>query len=113
MKKVACAVLLAVGASSTALLFGCNNGSCDYVSKCPNDPAVTQDDITGCNNKMNDPKCGGLYNDYLSCYQSNQTCTSSGVTDQTITNGTCGDPYAKWETCYYGVDGSAYNDGGM
>lgn len=112
MNKVACAVLLATVGSGVSLLLGCNNGSCDYVSKCPNDPAVTNDDRTGCDNKKNDAKCGGLYNDYLSCFQSNQACTTTGVTDLTVTNGTCGDQYAKWQDCYYGVDGSAYTDGG-
>jgi hypothetical protein len=106
MKKQVWAVLLGLGASSLTML-GCNNGSCDYVSKCPNDPASTPDDVTLCNNKMADPKCGGLYSDYLACFQSNQTCTTSGITDLTVTNGTCGDPYAKWVNCYYGVDGGA------
>ena len=45
MKTVFWAVLLGIGASSV-LVVGCNNGSCDYVSKCPNDPAVTPDEKT-------------------------------------------------------------------
>jgi hypothetical protein len=109
MKKVVWAVLLGIGASSSALFIGCNNGSCDYVSKCAADPTPSENDITLCNNKKDDPKCGGLYNDYLACFQSNQVCTTSGVTDMTITDGTCGDQYNKWVTCYYGVDGSAYD----
>ena len=107
MKKVVFAVLFAVSAASGALAVGCNNGSCDYVSKCPNDPPVTANDTTLCTNRKDDSRCGGLYNDYLACYQSNQTCTETGVTDLTITNGTCGAQFAKWESCYYQVDGGA------
>lgn len=111
MKKQVFAVLLASVAASSVMLVHCNNGTCDYVSKCINDPKPTQDDITTCNNKKNDDKCGGLFNDYLACIQSNQTCTSTGVTDNNITNGLCGDPYGKWEDCYYGLNGSGYDAG--
>lgn len=103
MKKVVWAFLLA-GAAPCALLFGCNNGSCTAPSKCQNDTPMDQ---TSCQNKMNDSKCGGLYNDYLACFQSNQVCTEQGTTDPTITNGTCGDQYGKWVSCYYGADGGA------
>ena len=112
MKTVFWAVLLGIGASSV-LVVGCNNGSCDYVSKCPNDPAVTPDEKTLCDNRKNDSQCGGEYNDYLSCFQSNQTCAENGTTDFTITNGTCGDQYAKWVNCYFGVNGPASDAGGQ
>ncbi|HEY1956927.1 MAG TPA: hypothetical protein VGH28_15005 [Polyangiaceae bacterium] len=111
MKKVVFAVLFAVSSVSSVLVVGCNNGSCDYVSKCPNDPAATANDTTLCQNRKDESKCGGLYNDYLACYQSNQTCTSSGVTDLTITNGTCGDQFAKWQDCYFGVGGPGADAG--
>ena len=111
MKKVVWAVLLGVGAASATVLAGCNNGSCDYVSKCQNDPATTANDTTLCTNRKDDSKCGGLYNDYLACFQAHQTCTEQGTTDFTITNGTCGDEFGKWQTCYFGVGGSAYDAG--
>jgi len=109
MKNKVFAVLLATVATSSLLLVNCNNPSCDYVSKCPNDQPLTQDQITTCNNEKDDKCCGGLYNDYLACMQDHQTCTSSGVTDTTVTNGTCGDPYAKWQDCYYGTDTNGCN----
>ena len=57
-----------------------------------------------------DPNCGGFYNDYIACFQSNQTCTSTGVTDYTITDGICGAQYATWVNCYYGTDGGGFAD---
>ncbi len=104
--------VLGLACAAGLLSVGCNNGTCTFVSKCGADPAPTANDTTLCDNRKNDSQCGGHFNDYLACYQSNQVCTSTGTTDQTITNGLCGDSFAKWEDCYYGIDGSAYIDGG-
>jgi len=106
--------VVGVLAGATLFLSGCQNGSCDYVSKCPNDgptsPVAEQNNNTLCNNRKDDPTCGGYYNSYLACFQSNQTCTPSGVTDYTVTDGICGAQYAQWQDCYYGIDGGAYVD---
>jgi hypothetical protein len=113
MKKVVAWLSVLGGVSAIVLsvpLTGCNGGSCSYVSKCPNDPAPTADDTTLCTNRENDSNCGGAYSDYLGCIQQQQTCTETGVTDETITNGLCGDKYAKWQDCYFGIDGGAYAD---
>jgi len=113
MKKVVAWLSVLSGVCAIALsvpLTGCDTGSCNYTSKCTNDPAPTPDDITLCQNRQNDPNCGGKYGDYLACIQAHQTCTETGITDQTITNGTCGEQFAAWQDCYYGIDGGAYAD---
>ena len=115
MKKVALWLSVVAGAGAIALSVSttaCSNGgSCSYVSKCGNDAPMTQDQVTACNNKLNNPACGGLYSDYLGCFQSHQTCTTNGTTDETITNGTCGAQYAKWQNCCYGTDGGVADGG--
>jgi hypothetical protein len=114
MKTVVVGFFVGALVASTALLSGCNNGTCTYVSKCVNDgptsPVQEQDNTTLCNNRKSDSLCGGYYNDYIACFQSNQTCTSTGVTDYTITDGLCGAQYAKWQDCYYGTDGGGFAD---
>lgn len=108
MKKVVASLsVFAVIVLSAAT--GCDTGSCTYVSKCPNDPTPTNDQTTLCTNRQNDSKCGGEFGSYLACIQAHQTCTETGITDETITNGLCGDPYAKWQDCYFGINGSAYD----
>ena len=114
MKTVVVGFLAGAAVSLVTILSGCNNGACNYVSKCPNDgpidPVAEQNNNTLCNNRKNDATCGGYYNDYIACFQSNQTCTSTGVTDYTITDGICGAQYAKWQDCYYGTDGGGFAD---
>jgi hypothetical protein len=114
MKKVGLAILVGAMVATGAIVVGCNNGSCSFASKCPNDgpndPVQEQNNSTLCNNRKNDPNCGGFYNDYIACFQSNQTCTSTGVTDYTITDGICGAQYATWVNCYYGTDGGGFAD---
>jgi hypothetical protein len=115
MHKVGLALLVVVAAAAVSIAeAGCNNGSCTYVSKCANDgpvdPARRINDGTTCDNRKNDPVCGGYYNDYIACFQSNQACTSTGVTDYTITDGICGDTFAKWTNCYNGTDSGATHE---
>jgi hypothetical protein len=112
MRIVVVAVVVCVSIGLGALLYGCNNASCPFVSKCPNDPTGTPNDLTQCQNLQNDPQCSGPYNDYLACFESNQACTSSGVTDFTVTDGICGAQYAKFTSCRYGGDGSVYGEAG-
>ena len=107
----ACLGILAASIAACALLSGCNTASCSYKSKCPNDGPTSQvqelDNNTLCNNRMSDSACGGYYSDYVACFEANQACTSSGVTDYTVTDGICGTSYAKWTNCVYGGDGGA------
>jgi hypothetical protein len=113
MKTALLGVLAMAGVASVAVLTGCDTASCSYASKCPNDgvkdPVRDFNNQLLCNNRMSDSKCGGAYGDYVACFEAHQTCTSNGTTDYTITNNTCGDQYAKWTNCYYGIDGSAYD----
>jgi hypothetical protein len=100
--------------ASVALLPGCNNASCTFTSKCqndgPSDPVQQFNNSTLCNNRKNDPVCGGAYSDYVACFEANQTCTSSGVTDYTITDGMCGVQYANYTNCANGTDGGHGTD---
>src|ERR1022692_1636161 len=82
MKKVVVWLTAVAGVGVIALSMStsaCSSGgSCTYVSKCGADIPFTSDQITTCNNRLNDPCCGGDYADYLGCYQSNQVCLDSG-----------------------------------
>jgi hypothetical protein len=112
MKKVvlslAAVAVIALLVPTTACSDG---GSCEHVSKCSNDAPQTEADITACNNRKANSACGGKYSDYLGCFQSHQACTSSGTTDETITNGTCGVQYQEWISCCYGTDGGVADGG--
>ena len=66
---------------------------------------------TACNNRKNDSACGSEYSDYLGCFQDKQACTSSGTTDETITNGTCGVQYQAWIHCCTGIEGGVADGG--
>ena len=100
-------LLVMVGALAFAVVAaGCSNGgSCTAKSKCGNDPQPTEDEITLCNNKLNDQTCGSLYSDYLGCVDSNRVCTESATTDLTATP--CNDKYEKYQNCYFKLDASA------
>jgi len=84
--------LVALSVSTTACSSG---GSCTYVSKCGADLPFTQDQITTCNNTLNDACCGSLYSDYLGCYQSHQVCLNNATTDVEGTNAACNDKLAS------------------
>jgi hypothetical protein len=107
LSAVASVGVIALSVSTTA----CNGGSCDFVSKCSADPVQNQDQITACNNRLNNSACGGKYSDYLGCFQSHQACTSSGITDENITNGTCGVQYQAWISCCFGTEGGVADGG--
>jgi hypothetical protein len=101
MKRVlGCLCVVVVSLSAV----GCNSGgSCTYKTLCGADVPPTADETTLCDNKLNDPCCGGLYSDYLGCMQSHQSCTSSGLTDDNASNAACNDKLAKYENCYFGT----------
>jgi hypothetical protein len=97
----------------SAPLSGCNSGgSCTYVSKCEADPTPTQDETTTCNNKLQNPNCGGHWSDYLGCYQSHQVCFANGTTDQDGSNAPCNDLLARYQNCCFGGEGGV-NDAGF
>jgi hypothetical protein len=101
-------VVIALLVPTTACSDG---GDCNFVSKCSADAPKTQDQITACNNRKSNSACGGKYSDYLGCFQSRQTCASSGVTDETITNGLCGVQYDAWIKCCTGIEGGVADGG--
>lgn len=112
MKKAVLSLALASGLALLVPTTACNSGGdCNFVSKCGNDAPMNQDQITACNNRKNDSACGSQYGDYLGCFQDHQACTSSGTTDETITNGTCGVQYQAWIHCCTGIEGGVADGG--
>ena len=111
MKKAVLSLALASGLALLVPTTACNNGGdCEFKSKCGNDAPMTPDQITACNNRKSSA-CGDKYSDYLGCFQDHQTCTTSGITDETITNGTCGVQYQAWIHCCTGIEGGVADGG--
>jgi hypothetical protein len=112
MKKALLSLALVSGLALLVPTTACNDsGDCNFTSKCSNDAPMNQDQITSCNNRKNDPNCGGKYSDYLGCFQDKQACTASNTTDENITNGTCGVQYQAWISCCTGIEGGVADGG--
>jgi hypothetical protein len=105
MKKLVVSALalatLGVMAAATQTV-ACGGGSCEYKSICGADPTPTPEQVTLCENRTADSKCGGYYSDMTGCMQSHQVCLENGTTDLLQTNGPCYDRIARWENCYFG-----------
>ena len=105
MKKL---VVSAVALSGVAIIAmatqtaACGGGSCAYQSICGGDPTPTADQVTLCNNRLADPRCGGYYSDMIGCEQANQVCKSDGTTAFDLTDAPCNDRIARWTNCYFG-----------
>ncbi len=108
LSAVASVGAIALSVSTTACT---QNGNCTFVSKCSGDAPMTADQMTTCENKIANAACGDKYNDYLGCFQNHQKCTEQGTTDETITNGTCGEQLAKYQSCCFGTDGGTADGG--
>jgi hypothetical protein len=111
MKAAVVSLVVASGLALAVPTTGCNGGDCNFTSRCANDAPVTQDEMTACNNRRNNPACGGDYGSYLGCFQSHQTCTTAGVTDQNVTNDICKAQYQTWIQCCTGIEGGVADGG--
>jgi hypothetical protein len=105
MKKLVVSVVALSGVGIIAMAsqtVACGGGSCAYQSICGADPTPTADQVTLCENRLSDPKCGGYYSDMIGCTQSNQVCKADGTTNFDLTNAPCNDRIARWTNCYFG-----------
>lgn len=80
------------------------SGSCPSVGStaCSADTPVTQDEVTQCQNALNDATCGSKYKDALECEGQNAKCGSDNKTDSTSITSACASQLSAYETCALG-----------
>jgi len=74
---------------------------CELSSTCPNDVPADETARASCRAGISGP-CGDLYGAYVACVEEKRVCTSSGTTDETLTEGNCPVHYAQWLSCLNG-----------
>jgi hypothetical protein len=76
----------------------CGSGIDCSATQCRADPPHTQAEITGCEQDLEDPKCGTLYRSMVECYHREQTCLPNGRTD--VSSGMdCQPKLQSWFAC--------------
>jgi hypothetical protein len=97
--SLAIASVYACGSSSDAASQAAG-GNCPTVGEkaCPNDDAVTQDDVDQCN-AARSGACSSSYVSALECEGNNVMCNSSGMTDSTNLESKCGSQLTAYSTC--------------
>lgn len=87
--------------------------SCNYKSKCANEPAPTQTNIDACNELLSGP-CGTQYRAYGNCGVQNEKCKGDGTYDLEGTKAACNTTWVEFSDCVTSklADAGSEGDGG-
>lgn len=79
------------------------HASCTSNGSCPNRAPPTQSEITQCQARVGDAKCGAAFQTYFDCAARVEVCTDAGVTDDAATKSAiaanCGFEAAAYRSC--------------
>lgn len=84
--------------SSSSSSGGAAAFSCDYKSKCPNEPAPTQTNIDACKELLGGA-CGNEYRAYGNCGVQNEKCKGDGTYDLEATKSACNTTWVEFSGC--------------
>jgi len=99
MKALNLRTLIAAVTAATALaLTGCGGFSCSDKNKCTGQ-APTQAEIDACNKEISDPVCGGKVKDFLTCAESNASCSADGGDTLDLNGTTCNTQFSDVFSC--------------
>ena len=86
------------------LLAACPGDPCAQKSPCPNDPALTPDEISQCDQQLQDGvRCAEESKALLQCINSKSQCTSGGITDSTKLSMDCKPQFDAKTACVTAV----------